>query len=510
MSVRARYLDFYRALLARYPLRSGLLVLCFFASSVLDALALMMLVPLIAAFSGGDGGGKAKIGAIVSEFLARRRYGTASRICALRGSRSQSSKPVNCERTMKRLRHRTSGQRVGLSPAQADIAEPADIILITPHMGLGGAQRVLANLANAWVSEGLSIWLVKIEHSVPDFYPLDPRIRVEVVQLPDKELRSRLLRLVVKPVAYLLGFARRRVCSAIRFASWLRRVIRLRRLIKASQAPVVVSFLTNTNILTISASFGLRRRIIISERNDPSRQVIDPHRANLRRLLYRRADVITSNSHGVLEMLKTIVPAQKLALVPNPVILSPRSVSEETRVFAILAVGRLKWQKGFDVLIRAFALIAEKYPEWGLDVVGDGEERSRLWEIAEFANVARRIQWHGLQADPQPFYERASIFALPSRFEGMPNVLLEAMTCGLPTVITDASPGPLEAVEHGVSGLVVSSEDPAAMAAALSHLISDMSLRRRMGREAKARAANWRINEVLPIWDEVLGLKARA
>ena len=98
------------------------------------------------------------------------------------------------------------------------------------------------------------------------------------------------------------------------------------------------------------------------------------------------------------------------------------------------------------------------------------------------------------------------MFVLPSRFEGMPNALLEAMAAGLAVIVTDASPGPLEVVEPGISGLVVPSDDPAALAEAMQALVSDPDRCRRMGAAAKARIAALDWSQLEPLWRSILAL----
>jgi glycosyltransferase involved in cell wall biosynthesis len=139
-------------------------------------------------------------------------------------------------------------------------------------------------------------------------------------------------------------------------------------------------------------------------------------------------------------------------------------------------------------------------------VVGDGPERSSLEELAEQLGVADRVSFLGFHSDPFCHLDVAAVFVLPSRFEGMPNALLEAMSLGLAVIVTDASPGPLEVVEHGVSGLVVPSDNPAALAAALFQLAGDPDLRCRLGAAAKERIVAMDWPQLEAVWRSVLAL----
>jgi glycosyltransferase involved in cell wall biosynthesis len=121
-------------------------------------------------------------------------------------------------------------------------------------------------------------------------------------------------------------------------------------------------------------------------------------------------------------------------------------------------------------------------------LVGDGPERDRLEDLAQTLGLADVVVFEGFRSDPLAFMQRASIFALPSRFEGMPNALLEAMAAGLPAVVTDASPGPLEMVTDQIHGLVVPRNNPSCFAEALKCLIQSPELRVSYGQAGPIQA----------------------
>ncbi len=121
----------------------------------------------------------------------------------------------------------------------------------------------------------------------------------------------------------------------------------------------------------------------------------------------------------------------------------------------IITVTRLVEQKGLDVLLRACAEVFRVLPSWRLAVVGDGPLREELECLADQLGIADRIEWMGHVKDPAPYLRAAEFFVLTSRFEGSPNALLEAMAVGLPAVVSDASPGPIELIGGAAAGLVV-------------------------------------------------------
>lgn len=268
----------------------------------------------------------------------------------------------------------------------------------------------------------------------------------------------------------------------------------------------VVSFLSRTNIRICNALWWRDCHVVVSERNDLRKQQLPFPWPRFRRLLYRRADVLTANTAGVMQSLMPLFHARQLALLPNPVPMPdvPAAVGTARDREGFVTVARLVPQKGIDVLVHALAQTAGVAQNWPLSLVGDGPERERLEQQVQQAGLQERVKFLGFRSDPQTFLLQAGVFVLPSRFEGMPNALLEAMAAGLAVVVTDASPGPLEVVEHGVSGLVVPSDDPEALAAALERLAGDPDLRSRLGAAARdtLRQLDWPV--VGPIWDALV------
>lgn len=209
-------------------------------------------------------------------------------------------------------------------------------------------------------------------------------------------------------------------------------------------APVVMSLLTRTNLYAIAATQGLGCRVVISERNDPDLQTMDAAWHALRFFEYRKADAVTSNSIGILQKMSGYVPHEKLKLLPNPIVVPSLPAVFPQRKCQFVTVARLVHQKGIDLLLAAFAQIAGELPDWSLEIVGDGPEREALVANAARLGIAGRVTFHGYLTSPGDILLSSRIFVLPSRFEGMPNALLEAMAYGLAPIVTDCSPGPLE------------------------------------------------------------------
>lgn len=363
------------------------------------------------------------------------------------------------------------------------IKETFDLCVVITDLGAGGAQRVLMHLLPVWARQ-YRVTVITLSEAENDFFQLPKgitRFSIDGIKTSTHRLQ---------------GLWRN-----------LQRVMALRRRIKFVNAPVVLSMLCATNILTVLATRGLPIHVVISERNDPSRQSFGVIWNQLRRWCYRYADIVTANSRGALNAMQTYVPINQLQWVPNPIRqFESKNVAVKSSPPNILAVGRLHYQKGYDLLLNAFAKFSKQFPQWQLHIVGDGPLKSPLQQLAAELGIQSAVVWHGAVDDPLPYYQKATMLVLASRHEGVPNVMLEAMSMGLPVIITDASPGPLEYIRHQHNGWVIPTEQIDAIDNAMRALASNPSLRAVLGNNAKADIQSFSIERVIRIWNGVLKL----
>jgi glycosyltransferase involved in cell wall biosynthesis len=363
----------------------------------------------------------------------------------------------------------------------APSADVHNIALVISDLGSGGAQRVLVQLAEAWRRAGRKVTIITLAEPELDFFRLPAgtdRIALE-------------------------GIGQSRSYFAGLLANF-DRIRRLRKALRDTQAQVAVAFIMPTAVLTIIAARGLKIRVIACERNDPARQSFGRVWNALRRLAYPLADVVTANSRGVLMALRAYVRGDKLFYVANPLSAPPNSQPARLHALTILSIGRLHRQKAHDILLNAFALFAAKHPGWRLAIMGDGPEAAKLRDLADELHISGRVDWLGIQPDPYPWLQSAQMFVLVSRHEGTPNALLEAMSCGLPCIVSDASPGPLELVTDGSSGIVVPVNDPIALAAQMARVAKDATLSKRLGEAGKQRVGAHRSDDALKSWEQAI------
>jgi glycosyltransferase involved in cell wall biosynthesis len=175
-----------------------------------------------------------------------------------------------------------------------------------------------------------------------------------------------------------------------------------------------------------------------------------------------------------------------------------------------LAIGRLVRQKGFDLLLQAFAIVRERRPEWSLHIVGSGPERARLGSLAVELGVEKAVAWSTATSNPFPLYRWADLVLVPSRFEGFPNVPLEAMALGRAVIFADCKTGPRELTENGRFGRLVPVGDVEALARAILELGDSAEAREKLGVAAREHVARTYGTEAARArYAEILGLSAR-
>ncbi len=357
---------------------------------------------------------------------------------------------------------------------------PMHIAIVIAGLGAGGAERVVSLIAGNWVGNGHRITIIAFEEpDAPIFHPLDPRVE--------------LLR---------LGGSR----SARRGLAGLRtnfqRCLRLRRTLDALRPDVTISFLTKINVLTLLASLGSEQRVVVAERNNPRLQRASRLWTLMLARLHWRANAIVMQTQASLECLGRAA-RRRAIVIPNPITINPTGRADRPK-FTLAATGRLTWQKGFDLLLDAFARIAERHPLWTLVIWGEGEERAALERQIRDRGLARRVTMPGNSRSPEEWVEQADAFVLSSRYEGFSNALGEAMAAGLAVAAFDCPYSPADMIRHGENGLLVANGDVAALATELDRLLGDGDLRLRLGRAARGIEERLRPSTIIARWEQVL------
>jgi GalNAc-alpha-(1->4)-GalNAc-alpha-(1->3)-diNAcBac-PP-undecaprenol alpha-1,4-N-acetyl-D-galactosaminyltransferase len=184
--------------------------------------------------------------------------------------------------------------------------------------------------------------------------------------------------------------------------------------------------------------------------------------------------------------------------IPNPLRALPEGGGP--RESMVLAVGRLAREKGFDLLIRAFSRISPELPDWRLVIIGAGPEHSALLRLSEQLKIGDSVEFRAPVRDIESWLSRAGLVVQPSRFEGFPNVVMEAMGMGAAVISADCRSGPSEIIRDGVNGRLVPVEDVATLTQVMAELLRQPEERARLGSEAKKVREVFRQDIVMDRW----------
>ena len=356
----------------------------------------------------------------------------------------------------------------------------------------GGAERVAALLCNHWADSGFEVILM------PTFsgrgtcvYKLNHGVRIEF--LADR------VKLGKNP-----------------FLGKIRRLLALRQAILEYKPDVIVSFLSDVNIATLIATYFLKFPVVVSERIYPPSLPCGVFMNMLRRITYPRAKAVVMQTGKGFDWLSENCPGSNGCVIANPIVFplpstephkDPLSVIKNDRKL-IIAVGRLEKQKGFDILIDAYARLAEDFPDWDMVVLGEGSEREQLEEQIKRKGLSSRFCLPGRVGNTGDWYARADFFVMSSRFEGFPNVLVEAMAYGLPAVSFDCDTGPEDIIVNEVNGILVSpDEGEKGLSSSMIEMIRDDMKRKRMAESSKLVRRHFSITQIAKHWNNILELE---
>jgi GalNAc-alpha-(1->4)-GalNAc-alpha-(1->3)-diNAcBac-PP-undecaprenol alpha-1,4-N-acetyl-D-galactosaminyltransferase len=357
------------------------------------------------------------------------------------------------------------------------------VTLVIGSMESGGAERVMSILANYWATHGWEVTLLTlVDRTNPPFYQLEPQIHLKQLGVVGKEPN---------------------LLAAVQ-ARW-QRIAVLRAAIITSQPDVVISFMNTVNVLVLMASWNLNIPTIISEHIYPAFTDANKFGQLLMKWTYRYADRVTLLTQNALPFYPA-TQGYRSIVMPNPV-LTPAPDVSTTQLLptpTLVAMGRLHPQKGFDLLLKAFAQIQPKYPDWHLTILGEGAMRQELENLRTQLGLIDRVHLPGSVQNVNAYLRQADLFVMPSRFEGFPMALCEAMACGLPVLATDCLSGPSEIVRNGIDGVLVAVADVDALARGLDALMSDPAQRQQLAQAAPQVLERFGLERVMGMWTDAV------
>mgnify|MGYP001282232709 CR=1 FL=1 len=355
------------------------------------------------------------------------------------------------------------------------------IIFIIDSLKSGGAERVMCVLANEFTAIGYYISIISKVKEGP-FYKLDDKVRLIY---PAKKIR------------YKNGI--------VKLYSRLRVYREIFKTLKNEMPDLIISFSTTTNGTSIIICKLLRLPIIACEHNNYKTNIKSLLIWFIKRCIYPFANILTvlterdRNEYYGKYMRNVVV-------MPNPLPIEPaEKVSFTNRDRVILAVGNVsRWeQKGFDNLLKMFYLIVKKYPDWKLEIAGGGDP-TYLLTMVEKLCLKNHVILLGEIRDIQILMQKSSIFVLPSRWEGLPMVLIEAMSQGMACVAFNCFTGPGDIIGNWEDGVLVKDQNNEDFVKKLSVIIDDKELRVKLGKNAIETSKRYGLDKIVPRWKDLI------
>ena len=344
----------------------------------------------------------------------------------------------------------------------------------------GGAEHLMAGFASR-LSQSHEVTLITLGRSADDLYALDTN--VERVDLD-------LMRNSASPLHGLYNN--------------YRRITALRKAIRERRPEVVISFCDLINVMTVLACRGLSVPVIVAEMSDPRFHRLSQPWATLRPFAYRRASAVTAVSLASLPAVSKFHGREAIHI--PPAVDPPAFKSEDPPLpgrHRLVSLGRLSEEKRFEMMIQAFAKVAERFPDWDLEIAGAGPCHEQLNQMIDAESLDDRVRLRGRIEDVWSFLQGSEFFVSSSRYEGTPVSVLEAMTIGLPIVAVDCDSGINEVVTPDRNG-ILTENSISGLAAGLEKMIRDHHFRKRCSQFSEVAALNYSWDRFVQRYTEVM------
>lgn len=345
------------------------------------------------------------------------------------------------------------------------------VLFIMPSLQAGGAERVIAHLANGLINKQFKVTIALTRRNDIQ-YPLKPN--VDVCFIGKRDL------------------------------SPLRQIFFIRKMMKSDREQTVISFLSMQSLYTLIASFGLRNKVIVSVRNDPSKSLRSKPLIWLRNILYPHADKIVFQTEDARNYFKENIRKNGV-LIANPLPDDIPSRNEGIREKRLVTVARLEKQKNIPMLLEVCRNIFEKYPDYHLELYGVGELEAQLKQYTKDIGIEAKVDFKGHQERIPEKIKTATAFLLTSDYEGISNAMLEALAVGLPCICTDCPVGGARMyIRPMENGILVPVGDVDGFTEAVMKVLGDEDLQNKLGREAAKIVTELSLDKILEQWIQII------
>ena len=348
------------------------------------------------------------------------------------------------------------------------------IEIVSRNLKAGGAERVISQLINYWSNHGIECYLVLIEKD-EHFYPINDNICVKEIGTKSKN------RFINKILCYS----------------------EVRRITKKINPSVVLSLPEEIGIYVILSLLFTSIPVVVSERNNPWLMPYKKSTRLLRKLMYPFAKGIIFQTENASKFFSEKI-RKKGVVLPNPVDLSRIDFAAKkinSNSYKIISAGRLEKQKNFALLIDAFGIVHKRLPQCTLNIYGEGSERSYLENKVIENGLEGVVFLPGKTDRIIEKMQESRMFVMSSDYEGVPNVLIEAMSVGLPCVSTDCEPGGAASIiDNAENGFLVPIGNAEMLADRIIEVLTCSELEHRFIENGKKVREKYNINSVSPMW----------
>lgn len=342
----------------------------------------------------------------------------------------------------------------------------------------GGTERVGSILANGLSESGYEIVVASIAGGDDPFFPIN------------KEIKN----------ISLLHSSDRILCHTPNI------IYKLRRLLIRESIDVLIVVETMSVLFTLPATLALPVKHICWEHFNFNSDLGKSGRRFARQLAARYCDsVVTLTERDKEYWLNGTKHKSQITAIANPCPYPPQDYIKNENTKTVLAVGRLTYQKGFDMLLEAWVQVNKVMPDWKLNIVGEGEERFKLSKFIEENHLTESVELVGNTDEVDKYYKQADIFCLSSRFEGFGMVLIEALAFGLPVVSFDCEVGPAEILEH-TDAVLVAPNNINLLSLSLVDLMKDDKKRQTISFKSKEKAEVYQPENIINQWIDLIEL----
>ena len=342
----------------------------------------------------------------------------------------------------------------------------------------GGTERVTSLITNGLFEKGYDISIVSLVEGNDPFFELNSNVKA--------------YSLYSEKVSFKKNF--------------VGTVWKIRKFVKDNCINTLIVVDSISCVFTVPALYGLNVKHICWEHFNFNVDLGVPFRRIGRKLAAKYCDVVvTLTERDKQYWLKGTCHRSQITVIANPCPFPVQKDLKEEDNKIVLAVGRLTYQKGFDLLLEAWVEVNKMVPGWKLKIVGEGEDKVKLIDIIDINKLSESVELVGNTDNISRFYKEADIFCLSSRFEGFGMVLIEALAFGLPIVSFNCEVGPAEILED-TGSILVPEKNVGLLALSLINFIKDDQLRKKINSKSKKKAEVYQIENIISQWTGILNI----